>query len=202
VKVNVVVLDEADRAEAVAVLAAAFASDPVWVAIAPRRARARARMLDRYFAVAVDLALRSGGPNWCARHDGSVIGVALAVGEDRSFPLPGATWREAPPFLLAGPGPALRAVRVDTVMKRLHPAYPHLYLWFLGVHPDVQRRGAGRALLGEVIAEAGGRGVPVCLDTSSAENVAYYRSAGFRDTDVRSLPRATRMWAMARDLDG
>lgn len=76
---------------------------------------------------------------------------------------------------------------------------PNLYVSMLGVDPDYQRRGIGRALLEaahEIARETPGcQGL--CLDTESAANVALYESCGFHvvgsgrldDIDVWGLHR-------------
>jgi ribosomal protein S18 acetylase RimI-like enzyme len=187
------------RRHAVRVLADAFLHDPAWVAIGPRSATARWRLLQRYYEIVVGEALRWGGPHWCALRNGTVVGVALTYADGTRFPAPYATLREAPPFLLAGPGPGLRAAYVDHVMKRAHPRHAHLLLWYLAAHPDFQHQGVGRALLQRVIAEAERRELPIYLDTTKPENSAYYMSFGFRQTGDARLPRDARVWFMYRD---
>ncbi len=187
------------RRDAVRVLADAFLHDPAWVAIGPRRTAVRARLLQRYYEIVVGEALRWGGPHWCALRNGAVVGVALTYTDGTRFPPPYATLREAPPFLLAGPGPGLRAAYVDHAMKRAHPRHAHLLLWYLAAHPDSQRQGIGRSLLQHVIAEAKHRELPIYLDTTKLENIAYYTSFGFQQIGDTRLPRNARAWFMHRD---
>lgn len=187
------------RRPAARAMTAAFVDDPVWIAIGPRRRAARARMLRRYYGIALAEALRFGGPSWCAVRSGSVLGVAITFRHGERFPPPRAGVVEAPPFLLAGPAPAGRAAQVTRVMERKHPAEPHLYLWFLAAHPAVQRQGVGRALMASVLSEAAARGAPVYLETTREENVPYYAGFGFRVTDHAPLVRAARMWFMWRE---
>jgi ribosomal protein S18 acetylase RimI-like enzyme len=198
--VEIVPLTPALAPAAVAALSEALADDPAWLAMAPGRPAARRRLVARFHRIAVGEALRWGGPHWCARIDGDVIGAAVAFGDGSRYPVPWSAVREAPPFVLAGPATVARAIQVDTRMKRLHPTIPHLYVWFLGVRPAHQRGGVGRALLAEVFAEGDRRGVPVCLDTTKEANVAYYRSAGFAVTGEHPLPRGARIWPMCRPL--
>ncbi len=189
------------RPNAVRVLADAFLHDPAWVAIGPRSAPARRRLLQRYYGIVVGEALRWGGPHWCALRNDRVVGVALTYADGTRFPAPYATLREAPPFLRAGPGPGLRAARVDCVMKRAHPHHAHLLLWYLAAHPDVQHQGVGRSLLQRVIADAERRAIAIYLDTTKPQNVAYYMSFGFRQTGGAHLPRDARVWFMHRDVE-
>jgi predicted N-acetyltransferase YhbS len=68
----------------------------------------------------------------------------------------------------------------------------------LAVDPGSQRRGAGRALLGQVLSEADEREVPVYLDTAKPENLPYYRSFGFELTGEGRLPREATIWYLLR----
>jgi GNAT superfamily N-acetyltransferase len=199
---EVVELTPALRGAAVDVLAAAFLDDPAWVGIGPRRAAARLRLLRRYYDILVGEALRWGGPHHCALTAGTVVGVALTYDDGRQFPPPWATVREAPPFVLAGPGPGLRSAYVDHVMKGAHPHDPHLLLWYLAAHPDLQRQGVGRALMQTVVADAESHELPIYLDTTKRENVDYYGSFGFRPTGDARLPRGARVWFLRRAYPG
>ena len=199
---EVVELTPALRGEAVNVLAAAFLHDPAWVAIGPGAAAARLRLLRRYYDILIGEALRWGGPHRCALSAGTVVGVALTYDDGTQFPPPYATLREARPFVLAGPGPALRSAYVDHVMKGAHPHEAHLLLWYLAAHPDVQRQGVGRALMQAVLDDAECQELPIYLDTTKRENLDYYGAFGFRPTGEARLPRNARVWFLRRDRDG
>jgi GNAT superfamily N-acetyltransferase len=192
-------LPRALRAQAVEVLAGAFLHDPAWVAIGPRRVPARRRLLERYYDVLVGEGLRWGGPNWCVIHQRSVVGVALTYANGLRFPPPRATLHEAPPFLLAGPGPGLRGAWVDSVMKRRHPHHEHLLLWYLAAHTSLQRQGIGRALLDHIRSEASRARRPIYLDTTKPENVLYYESQGYRQIGHTRLLRGATAWFMHHD---
>ncbi len=56
---------------------------------------------------------------------------------------------------------------------------PHWYLVVLGVEPDHQGRGLGRALLQSVLARADAGGHPVYLETAHARNLDFYARFGF-----------------------
>jgi GNAT superfamily N-acetyltransferase len=187
------------RAQAVEVLAGAFLHDPAWVAIGPNRLPARQRLLERYYTILLDEGLRWGGPNWCVIHERSVVGVALTYANGLGFPPPLATLREAPPFLLAGPGPSLRGAWVDSMMKRHHPRHQHLWLWYLAAHPSQQRQGIGHALLDHVRGEAQRAHQPIYLDTTKPQNVAYYQAHGYRQIGRARLLRGATAWFMQQD---
>ena len=197
---EVVELEPARREEVARVLADAFLDDPAWVAIGPARERARLRLLRAYYRVVLREAGADGGPSWCALRDGAVVGVAVTYADGLAYPPRRALIAESPPFLGAGPGPAIRGARVDAIFKKRHPHEPHLYLWQLAAHPTAQRQGVGRALMGRVLEEAGRRGSPAYLETTKPENVPYYGSFAFRVVDEAELPRGAHVWFMLRDL--
>ena len=60
----------------------------------------------------------------------------------------GALW-ELPWFFVAGPLPS-RAGSATTGDELRHVEHPHDYVWFIGVHPDQQGHGVGRALMAEL----------------------------------------------------
>jgi GNAT superfamily N-acetyltransferase len=192
-------LTAAQAHEATAILAAAFFDDPSWRAIGPSRPAARQRLLSRYMKIVVTEAVRWGAPNLAATEDGELVGLALTFANHENFPPPLAGIREAPPFAMAGPGPALRAARLDAAMKRAHPSHEHLLLWFLAARPDIQRQGVGRALLNRVFEEAADRKLPVFLDTTNPDNRPYYESFGFREIAKTRLPRRTFSWSMLKE---
>jgi len=196
--IDVVALPSERSEEAALVLADAFLDDPAWKAIGPDRERGRLRLLRSFYRIAVREALHHGGPSWCATVAGELVGVALVFGDGLTYPPPRANVAEGWPFLVAGPGPAFRGLRVDALMKSRHPHEPHAYLWQLVAHPSVQRQGVGRALLGNVLADAERRESPVYLETARSENVPYYGSFGFEVLSEAPLPRGANMWFMER----
>jgi len=193
-------LTHEQRADATRVLTDAFLDDPAWVAIGPRAERYRRAMLSAYHRVAISRALRFGGRVLVGIREAALVGVAVAFPGGRwPPPEPWSTLMQAPLFLAAGPGPSIRAARVDALMERAHPPEPHFYLELLAVAPPLQRTGVGRALLDRLLRDADADGVPLHLETARPENVPYYRSFGLDVTDETALPRGARMWFMCRE---
>jgi GNAT superfamily N-acetyltransferase len=186
------------RRAAAELLADAFVDYPAWLSIGPRSRPRRWTMLRRFYTGAIARAERWGGPVSCATDERETIAVAIAYGPGtwpppaRSFP------REAWGVALAGPGAALRGLASSTAIDSAHPAEPHVFVHTLGVDPRHQRRGAGGALLGPLIAEAERLAVPVHLTTSSRDNLPYYRRFGFEVVGESSLPRDVPLWSMIR----
>jgi GNAT superfamily N-acetyltransferase len=129
----------------------------------------------------------------------SVVGVALTYANGLRSSPPRATLHEAPPFLLAGPGPGSRGAWVDSVMKRHHPHHEHLLFWYLAADPSLQRQGIGRALLDHIRSETTRARRPICLDTIKPENVPYYESQGYRQISHARLLHGATVWFMHHD---
>lgn len=61
------------------------------------------------------------------------------------------------------------------------------YLWFIGVDPSYQQKGAGTTLLKEVLAKYDREGLTVCLETSTVQNLPWYEKLGFDIYDELDL---------------
>jgi ribosomal protein S18 acetylase RimI-like enzyme len=84
-------------------------------------------------------------------------------------------------------------------MHKLHPRYPHWYLWFLGVEPERQGRGLGSELLRLLSAKAEADRVPCYLETDKPSSVKLYEHHGYRVQSEVVLPKVDlRLWLMKR----
>jgi ribosomal protein S18 acetylase RimI-like enzyme len=99
---------------------------------------------------------------------------------------------------VAGPLPAWRGFKDDRAMRSQHVKHPHMYLWFLGVHPDFHGHGVGRALLADLHDRSAELGVPTFLETGSQENVGFYERLGYEVLGKIEMPSGTTMWRMER----
>lgn len=76
-----------------------------------------------------------------------------------------------------------KVMKKESVVKTMHRAIAgdgKLYhLWFMGVHPNYQGRGAGSRLLGEMLSEAAVLGRLCVLETSTERNIPFYERASF-----------------------
>jgi ribosomal protein S18 acetylase RimI-like enzyme len=83
------------------------------------------------------------------------------------------------------------------------PAEPGWYLDRVGVDPDRQAAGLGRALVQFGLDRASAAGLPAFLETATERNVAYYVSLGFRVADVGDVPGdGPRIWFLRHDPSG
>jgi ribosomal protein S18 acetylase RimI-like enzyme len=192
---RVVALEPARLGAAGALLARAFAADPLWVWLLPS-AGARARHLPWLFERALadlrDARLEALGE--------PLLGVTtwLPPGSDPSAPhlrtLVGALAR------LRGGFP--RLLRYAREAARLEEELGVGRAWRLGgigVDPAAQGQGHGSMLLRRGLERADATGRPVVLLTSNPANVAFYERHGFAVAVERRLPAAgPPAWAMVR----
>jgi len=74
------------------------------------------------------------------------------------------------------------------------PHHPYQSVFSLAVHPDFQRRGYGRVLLGALIDLARREGRRAVTLTCRAHKVAYYESFGFENRGVAASVHGGVMW--------
>ncbi len=133
--------------EAARIITDALLHDPGWLAVGPSNTAHRRVVARVYHRAAIGVMDRHGGPIYGAFRDGRLVGVAATFAAGL-YPPPARTFFSyVPGFLLAGPAPIVRGLRVSAVQDGGHPQEPHVFLWFLAVDPEHQRRGIGRALL-------------------------------------------------------
>lgn len=192
---SVVAAEPADVTKLSAMLARAFATDPISTAILPSDAR-RVEVLRRFFALQL-------------RHSYLPRGQVLTV-EDRSAaaltmgprlgPMAVAD-RMAAVSLLPMLGRRLLVTRrVARQLEALHPRAPHCYLGTLGTEPSRQGSGLGTALVTAVLERCDQQRVFCYLESSKEENIAFYERFGFHVTAEVDLGLGgVRTWLMRRE---
>jgi GNAT superfamily N-acetyltransferase len=91
------------------------------------------------------------------------------------------------------------SVKAEALVSILRPTTPHYYLGAMGTRPDHQRRGHGAAVLAPVLSRADAENAQVFLETSTLENVHFYRGLGFVTVAEIEVPEGgPHVWAMAR----
>ncbi len=178
-------LDHRDRTVCVAMLAAAFRDDPLFVALLGHlEPDARERARTAWLGAVFDMNRIAGGAAYGAFERGHLVGAMLLE------PPPGrlataraliAAIRFVPVLARLG-GPASRALnRYFRDTRRAVPRGPHHYLVVVGVAESARGRGIGRRLIEHAVREAAAdphsRGV--ALDTELEANVVRYRGWGF-----------------------
>jgi GNAT superfamily N-acetyltransferase len=157
------------------VLAKAFFEDPILGWLIPNDTVRLAR-LRRFFAIELRHLALPRGRVWTTR---DLAGAALS--------LPPGAWRvPLRVTLLEGTAFGIhlsRAARVGAAMEWHHLRERHYYVRDVGVHPDMQGRGLGSALLRPTLDRCDREGLPAYLEASSERNAALYERLGFQLTD-------------------
>ncbi|MFA7763978.1 GNAT family N-acetyltransferase [Streptomyces sp. NRRL S-448] len=185
-----------------ALLARAFADDPVMAWMVP--AAGRESRIARYFRLAQrQQRPHAGAVRVAATGEGRLLAAALWSGPGRWKPSAvqelAALPRYASIFGLRG---LPRAGEVQNAMDEAHPQPPHWYLPSVGTDRGLQGMGVGSALLGQQLADCDRLGQPAYLESSNVTNLPFYEKLGFRVTGEIRLPAGgPTLWPMWRDPD-
>jgi GNAT superfamily N-acetyltransferase len=166
-----------------AVMADAFFEDPIFGWLMPDDTK-RAARLRRYFAIELRHLALARGRVWTTDDR---AGAALS--------LPPGAWR-APLRVTLLEGGAFgvhlsRAARLAAAIERHHVRERHYYVRDVGVLPEMQGKGLGRALLGATLSRCDRERLPAYLEASSERNAALYARLGFepiRELRVKGSP--------------
>lgn len=90
-----------------------------------------------------------------------------------------------------------KAAKREATIKRHHPEGLLCYLWFIGVTPSEQHKGTGSRLMNEIIAEASIQQRIICLETSTLQNIPWYKKFGF--TIYKELDFGYRLYCLKRE---
>lgn len=124
-------------------------------------------------------AARAAGAVIAARAGERLAGVLVAL-PPGVISLPRASWPALLRLLVAQrPGVSGRWSSVAEALQLHRPLAPHAYLATLGVEPELQRSGAGRALVAHWLAAIDAAKQRAYLETDSAANAAWYERFGF-----------------------
>ena len=194
---------DADEPAASGALGRAFARDPaVEYMLGPSPRQDRVTWLLRQGLRASEAEAGGGAVRLAGGGTQPVAGVAAWIPPDRD-PTPSflrhlrlggwaLPWR-------AGPTVLPRVLRRDEDAARRYRAdvrQPEWILDLLGVSPEAQGSGLGRALVREGLERAAGDGLPVYLQTYRIENVAWYRTLGFEVVSEGSHADVPHGWGL------
>ena len=187
-------------------LAAAFFDDPTSRFLLPRE-QSRGRWLRLIHEASLRHVLPEGHVHTI---DGDAISGVIGLVPPGRYPLPGARFlRHILPIVLRlptggfAPGRAVRGLQAQAMIDRLHIKEPHWYVAVLGVHPDRQGEGLGRALLDPALAQADRDRLPAYLETSNERNLAFYGRFGFEVVQEAGMPGGgPPIWMMLRQPVG
>ena len=187
-----------DVADAAAVLARAFQDDPLESYAFPDEEERR-RLSPVHFRAVLEYGLQFGTVNATA---GTGAIVALPPGQTAVTPERAAQGGLTKLPDLIGAEAAGRFLGVLPAAEPMHHRYapgPHWYVMALGVSPDAQGEGHGRALLESIFDEADPSRLPVYLETTRAANIAFYGHMGFAVVEqVRDPASGLDIWGFLR----
>jgi ribosomal protein S18 acetylase RimI-like enzyme len=161
-----------------ALLGRAFRDAAMNRAVVGGSQRARERSNAAGMRAVLPLA-RARGSVLAARLGPRLAGVLVAL--PPGVPTVGRpSWPAMLRLLLAQrPRVAGRWSAVSEALQMHRPLAPHAYLATLGVEPELQRGGVGRALLAHWLAAVDARRERAYLETDSTTNVLWYERSGF-----------------------
>ncbi len=188
-----------ESAAVAALLARAFADDPVMAWMVP--AVGRERRIARYFRLSQrQQRPREGAVRVAATAEGRLLAAALWSGpgcwKTSTVQEVAALPRYARIFGLRG---MPRAGEVQNTLHEAHPDTPHWYLPTVGTDRGLQGMGVGSALLRQQLDRCDRLGQPVYLESSNVTNIPFYEGLGFRVIDEVRLPGGgPTLWPMWR----
>lgn len=98
-------------------------------------------------------------------------------------------------FGCMGVGNVSKVMKRESLIKKNHPNFDFLHLWYIGVNPDKQSKGLGTQLMKTIIEDAQLKGLPVYLETSTTRNFPFYENLGFeRIAEMDSLGYPLKMY--------
>lgn len=107
-------------------------------------------------------------------------GCALVLYTDRKKTTPASIRQDLQlVFKAIGISRTFKVLKRESSIKKNHPEDKFMYLWFVGVNPDAQKKGVGSSILGNIIAMSLKEGRPIYLETSVMRNLPWYKKFGF-----------------------
>jgi ribosomal protein S18 acetylase RimI-like enzyme len=174
-------------------LARAYLHDPQFVYVLPDE-RQRLRRTPWFFSAVLRYSAAVGT---LLAADGGVAILIPPGGHVPSFTRMLRSGLITAPFRL-GPGALGRLTAFATASRDLRARVvegPFWYVGGIGVDPDRQGEGIGAALMEELGARAGD---PLCLETASERNVAWYERLGYTVVAEGRVPDGPAIWSMKR----
>lgn len=179
------------------VYARAFFADPVMAWAYPRE-QTRMRGLARLYRAILRWEGIPLGTTFVAEDEtGRIVGAAVwrmrGAGAN-------ASWRDVPFALAAGRALDHNMGRMIALGRSVapHPEKPHWYLQILAVDPQVQRTGAGSALVRERLAVADAQRLPAYLETTEP-NLPFYARFGFDVTGRLPIEGGPSQFSLLRE---
>lgn len=136
---------------------------------------------------------------FCYRIGDDGAAMWMLPGGDTSLPL-AALPAMLHSILASSRGAAMRIRRTTAAMEANHPAFPHAYLFTIGVRQAAQGKGMGGKLFRPVLDACDRAGMLAYLENSNPDNTSFYRAQGFeRVTMIQPVEGCPPLEAMLRE---
>ena len=196
-KIKITPVNTKDTEKVIEVLFAAFEQDPLMLYFFGNEYQNLAKYVMEYLC---NLAHLSNLSLWGAFIEGELKGVALITP-----PVANQNKQEAIANLdeqlaiAVGEAVITRIEAYFQIMEAGKPKQPHFYIDILGVMPESQGQGVGKALLEAVhkMSESSPQSCGVALDTENERNLDFYESLGYSVSTTTNLERL-KVWSMFR----
>ncbi len=73
-----------------------------------------------------------------------------------------------------------KVLKRESEIKKHHPDFPFLHLWYIGVEPAEQGKAKGTEMMARIIHDAREKRLPIYLETSTERNFPFYEKLGFK----------------------
>lgn len=186
----------ADAPSAIATLVQAFARDPLMLYLFAHHPDGIGAGIQTFFSILLRARIALAMPADVLTKDGEVLGATMGYDTSRpTWPAPLA--EEWDRFEASVPGFTARLAAYESICDAHQPDEPHHYLGVIGIHPSLQGKGAGKALLTAFCersrTDQKSRGV--YLDTANAASLQFYYKNGFKLRGEGSLDGAP-LWCV------
>lgn len=189
-------MTESDREAVATLLGLAFADQPNTLAVVRGdRKRASRIAADGIRIAKIERAARNF---WVAEYDGRLAGALNAVEWPRCQMSMVEKLRIAPRMVLLFGSSLPRAMSISGAWAKRDPQEPHWHLGPIGVHPEIQRRGIGKAMLSSFLMHIDEHRAAAYLETDRATNLPLYELFGFRIVAEEDII-GVRSWYMWRN---
>lgn len=190
---------EPDVTSAAACLAAAFADDPQMAFFFPGDPPLRRDLVTEFFSILMAARLALGMPVLLSKSDGRILGAVMGYDTQR-LEWPSAHQQRWALLQQRQASMASRFERADAISEEYKPQEPHFYLGVLGVHPSMQGKGAGGALIKAYcdLAERDPVSAGTFLETAQRKNLAFYKHCGFQLLGQGELAPGKPFWCLFR----
>ncbi|MGX5843325.1 GNAT family N-acetyltransferase [Mesorhizobium sp. ArgA1] len=196
---EILAAEEPDVTSAADCLAAAFADDPQMAFFFSGDPAQRQGLVTEFFSILMAARLALGMPVLLLKSEGRVLGAVMGYDVRRPGWLPAHQERWA---LLQQrqASMASRFEKADAISEKYKPQAPHFYLGVLGVHPSMQGKGAGGALIRAYcdLAERDTASTGTFLETAQRNNLAFYERCGFQLLGQAELAPGKPFWCLFR----